>query len=166
MKRVRIATRASELALAQARIVAGWVEAQLGVATELLPIKTRGDRLRETSLATLGGKGLFVGEIEEALLEGRADLAVHSAKDLPGAIAPGLEFAALPKRGDPRDALLSRVRGADLIMHFLQRLSPFLRILLRVIAKSDYPARITAGYISIFLILGYGIYFVMKNVIL
>ena len=90
MKAVRIATRGSELALTQARLVAARIETALRVRTELLPIKTTGDRLASLPLAALGGKGLFVKEIEEALLDGRADLAVHSAKDLPASLAPGL----------------------------------------------------------------------------
>jgi hydroxymethylbilane synthase len=114
MKRVRIATRASELALAQARGVAARVEAELGAATELVPLKTSGDRLPDVSLAKLGGKGLFVKELEEALLDGRADLAVHSAKDLPAATPAGLVLAAFPLRADPRDALVARERGAGL----------------------------------------------------
>ncbi len=114
MKAVRIATRGSELALTQARLVAARIETALRVRTELLPIKTTGDRLASLPLAKLGGKGLFVKEIEEALLDGRADLAVHSAKDLPAALAPGLEFAAFPERADPRDALIGRTRGARL----------------------------------------------------
>jgi hydroxymethylbilane synthase len=114
MKAVRIATRGSELALTQARLVAARIETALRVRTELLPLKTRGDRLDSVSLARLGGKGLFVKEIEEALLDGRADLAIHSAKDLPAAVAPGLEFAAFPEGADPRDALVARQRGAGL----------------------------------------------------
>jgi hydroxymethylbilane synthase len=114
MRSVRIATRASDLAIAQARLVAARIEAALQVGTELVPLKTSGDRLQAISLAKLGGKGLFVKEIEEALLDGRADLAVHSAKDLPAALAPGLELAAFPPRADPRDALVARERGASL----------------------------------------------------
>ncbi len=114
MTRVRLATRASELALAQARLVAASLEAVLGVDAELVPLTTTGDRIPSASLATLGGKGLFVKEIEEALLDGRADLAVHSAKDLPAEIHPRLELVAFPERGDPRDALVARVRGATL----------------------------------------------------
>ncbi len=114
MKTLRVATRASDLAMVQARAVAAWIERELGVATELVPMKTSGDRLKDAPLARFGGKGLFVKEIEEALLDGRADLAVHSAKDLPAALAPGLEFVAFPERGDPRDALVLRERGGDL----------------------------------------------------
>ena len=114
MTTARIATRASDLALCQARMVARRIERELGVRAQILPLKTTGDRLQDVSLAALGGKGLFVKEIEEALLDGRADLAVHSAKDLPAATPPGLELVAFPERGDPRDALVGRERGATL----------------------------------------------------
>ena len=114
MSTVRLATRTSDLALTQARLVAGMLEAKLGVATELVRVQTTGDRIQGVSLAKLGGKGLFVKEIEEALLERRADLAVHSAKDLPAALPEGLELVAFPERADPRDALVARERGAKL----------------------------------------------------
>jgi hydroxymethylbilane synthase len=114
MTRIRVATRGSELALTQARQVARRIELELGAETQLVILKTTGDRLQDVSLAKLGGKGLFVKEIEEALLDGRADVAVHSAKDLPAAIPPGLEFAAYPERADPRDALVGREQGAAL----------------------------------------------------
>jgi hydroxymethylbilane synthase len=114
MTRVRVATRASELALAQARRVARQLEAVLRVRTELVPLSTSGDRIQAISLAKVGGKGLFVKEIEEALLDGRADLAVHSAKDLPAELHPDLELVAFPERGDPRDALVAREPGATL----------------------------------------------------
>jgi hydroxymethylbilane synthase len=108
MSTVRIATRGSDLALAQAHYVAGRIAAELGARTELVVIKTTGDRIQNVSLAKIGGKGLFIKEIEEALLDGRADVAVHSAKDLPAALAPGLVLAAFPERVDPRDALVGR----------------------------------------------------------
>ena len=108
MKPLRIATRGSDLALWQARHVAGRLESELGRASELVPLTTTGDRLRDVSLAKVGGKGLFVKEIEEALRDGRADVAVHSAKDLPGESPPELVFAAFPSRADPRDALVAR----------------------------------------------------------
>ena len=114
MKTIRLATRASELALCQARIVADLIEARIGAATELVTLKTSGDRLQDVSLAKLGGKGLFVKELEEALLDGRADLAVHSAKDLPAALPAELALVAFPERADPRDALVARERGASL----------------------------------------------------
>jgi hydroxymethylbilane synthase len=106
MARLRIATRGSALAVAQSGLVARAVERALGVETELVRIRTEGDRLQQGSLAALGGKGLFVKELEEALLDGRADFAVHSAKDLPARLAPGLDLAAFPERADPRDALV------------------------------------------------------------
>ncbi len=114
MTRVRVATRASELALAQARLVAAGLEAALGVTAELVPLSTSGDRIQSVSLAKVGGKGLFVKEIEEALLDGRADLAVHSAKDLPADLHPDLELVAFPERVDPRDALIAREPGTTL----------------------------------------------------
>jgi len=111
---VRIATRGSELALAQARAVAARVEAELGARTELVIVTTTGDRIQDRPLAAVGGKGLFVKEIEEALLAGRADLAVHSAKDLPARTQAGLALVAWPGREDARDALVARVRGTSL----------------------------------------------------
>jgi hydroxymethylbilane synthase len=114
MSPIRIATRGSDLALAQARFVADLIQKEIGSATELLIIKTTGDTIQDVPLAEVGGKGLFVKEIEEALLDGRADVAVHSAKDLPAEIAPGLTLAAFPERVDPRDALVSRNRSLTL----------------------------------------------------
>ncbi len=106
---VRIGTRGSALALWQAE----WVRAHLrqswpDVEVELVPIKTTGDMVQAGSLARLGGKGLFVKEIEEALLAGAVDLAVHSIKDLPAEFPAGLMLAAVPERGDVRDVLVSR----------------------------------------------------------
>ncbi len=114
MKPLRLATRGSDLAVAQSGWVAERVEAALGAPVELLRIRTSGDRLAEVSLAAHGGKGLFVKEIEEALLAGRADLAVHSAKDLPAEIPEGLRLAAFPERADPRDALVAGGRWSGL----------------------------------------------------
>jgi hydroxymethylbilane synthase len=90
------------------------IGSELGVDVTLVPIKTTGDRIKDVPLAKLGGKGLFVKEIEEALLDGRADLAVHSAKDLPAEIPDRLTLVAFPERADPRDALVGRVPGATL----------------------------------------------------
>ncbi len=114
MTSVRIATRGSELALWQARYVGQRLGEALGVEAKLVVLKTAGDRLHDVSLAKVGGKGLFVKEIEEALLDDRADLAVHSAKDLPAETPEGLFFVAHPERADPRDALVARERGARL----------------------------------------------------
>ncbi len=114
MSVVRIATRGSDLALAQADTMAARIRAELGYETERVVIKTTGDRVQDVSLAQIGGKGLFVKEIEEALQDGRADLAVHSAKDLPAHRAEGLVLVAFPERADPRDALVGREAGATL----------------------------------------------------
>jgi hydroxymethylbilane synthase len=108
---VRIATRGSDLALAQASYVAGRIRDELGCETELVILKTTGDRVQNVSLAKIGGKGLFVKEIEEALMEGSADVAIHSAKDLPAELAAGLRLIAYPQREDPRDALVCRQPG-------------------------------------------------------
>ncbi len=108
---LRIATRRSELALVQARFVAGLLSRALGDEATLVPLETTGDRLAEARLADVGGKGLFIKEIEQALLDGRADVAVHSAKDLPAELAPGLVLAAFPARADCRDALVVREGG-------------------------------------------------------
>lgn len=107
--RVVIATRRSPLALYQARWVAGALRAlDPGVETELLELSTRGDELLDRRLAPLGGKGLFIKALEDALEAGRADLAVHSLKDVPAELPPGFALAAIPERADPRDALVSR----------------------------------------------------------
>jgi hydroxymethylbilane synthase len=102
---IRLGTRASTLALAQARSV---VAALAGTEVEIVPMRTEGDRLAEARLAVVGGKGLFVREIEEALLRGDIDLAVHSLKDLPAEPPAGLTLAAFPVREDPRDVLVAR----------------------------------------------------------
>jgi hydroxymethylbilane synthase len=103
---MRLGTRGSTLALAQAQSVAA---ALAGAAeVEMVPIRTEGDRLAEARLAGVGGKGLFVREIEEALLRGEIDAAVHSLKDLPAEGPAGLVLAAFPRREDARDALVTR----------------------------------------------------------
>jgi hydroxymethylbilane synthase len=107
---IRLATRGSALALAQAALVAHRLRAQ-GEAVEVVPLRTEGDRLAEARLATLGGKGLFVLEIEQALLEGRVDCAVHSLKDLPAALPAGLVLAAFPPRDAAADVLVTRDGG-------------------------------------------------------
>ena len=108
MKVIRIATRQSPLALWQARHV-GSLLAQLhpGLEVSLVEMSTAGDRFLSAPLSTVGGKGLFVKEIEQALLDGRADLAVHSLKDMTSVLPAGLLLAAVPKREDPRDAFCS-----------------------------------------------------------
>lgn len=107
-----IATRGSRLALAQAHWVAGALERlQPGLGVRLEIIKTTGDKILDVPLAQVGGKGLFVKEIEDALLAGRAHLAVHSMKDVPSELPEGLVLAAVNRREDPRDVLISRVAG-------------------------------------------------------
>ena len=107
-----IASRGSQLALWQARWAQGRFAA-MGHECRIEVIKTTGDKITDVPLAQVGGKGLFTKEIEEALLDGRADLAVHSLKDLPTELPAGLVLAAIPAREDPRDALVGR-RLADL----------------------------------------------------
>jgi hydroxymethylbilane synthase len=103
-----LATRRSALALAQSRMVADALRERLGVEVELKEMVTTGDRQLAWSLERQGGKGLFTGELEEALLRGEADLAVHSAKDLPGDSPVGLVVAGYLPRADPRDVLVVR----------------------------------------------------------
>ena len=108
MKRLVIATRQSRLALWQAEHVKQRLEkAHPGLAVELLPMTTRGDELLDRRLDTVGGKGLFIKELETALADGRAELAVHSMKDVPADLPPGFEIAAILGREDPRDAFVS-----------------------------------------------------------
>lgn len=107
MSVLRLATRRSELALWQARHVAELLAAQHpGLRIELVPVSTEGDRRLDVPLSEIGGKGVFATEVQAAVLDGRADLAVHSAKDLPAVTGEGLVLAAVPERGDPRDALV------------------------------------------------------------
>lgn len=105
---LRIATRASPLALWQAEHVAARLEAlHSHLKVSLVTMKTRGDKLLDAPLAKVGGKGLFVKELERGLLDGRADLAVHSLKDVPVDFPDGLELALVMEREDPRDAFVS-----------------------------------------------------------
>ncbi|MEZ4298721.1 MAG: hydroxymethylbilane synthase [Polyangiaceae bacterium] len=107
--KLTLATRRSALALAQSRAFAKTLmDANPGLTIEELHVVTAGDRTQDKPLQDIGGKGLFIKELEEALFDGRADFAVHSIKDVPAALAPGLVIAAIPEREDPRDALASR----------------------------------------------------------
>ena len=116
-QQVRIGARGSRLSLAQAGHMQRRIASLLGADPEnaaevervapLVVITTTGDRVQDRRLLEIGGKGLFTKEIEEALLEGRIDCAVHSLKDMPAALPPGLCIAAIPEREDPRDAFLS-----------------------------------------------------------
>ncbi len=103
---LRLGTRGSELALFQARAVAALLQERTGDACEIVVIKTSGDRLSEANLSAIGGKRVFVKEIEDALLAGEIDLAVHSSKDMPVLLPDGLIVGAVLPREDPRDAIV------------------------------------------------------------
>ena len=119
MKQLHIGTRGSALALWQANYVADSLKRLHGVETKLIRIRTSGDRLQSAPVAQIneeigseaGGKGVFIKEVEEALLAGEIDVAVHSMKDVPTEIPPGVTFAAITRREDPRDCLISRNGG-------------------------------------------------------
>ncbi len=169
MKKIlRVGTRGSKLALAQT----GWVITQIrkrfpDLAVDTVIIKTKGDKITDVPLARIGGKGLFVKEIEEALLREEIDLAVHSLKDVPSELPRGLELVAFPEREDPRDALIgsgvksildlprgARVGTSSLRRQAqLRRLRPDLRILplrgnvdtrLRKLQEGQYEAILLA----------------------
>jgi hydroxymethylbilane synthase len=113
-RRITLATRKSPLALAQARAFVRDLQRQHPELTvEELLVTTSGDRIQDRPLSEVGGKGLFVKEIEEALLDGRADFAVHSLKDMPAELPPGLVIGCVPRREDARDVLVSKT-GARL----------------------------------------------------
>jgi hydroxymethylbilane synthase len=109
---VRIGTRASRLAMAQAEMAATALRA-LGHDVEILPLSTQGDRDKRRTFAEIGDRGIFASEIEEALRDGRVDVAVHSAKDLTADEADGLAFGACLERADPRDAWAGPARSWD-----------------------------------------------------
>ncbi len=109
---IRIATRRSPLALWQAEYIAAELgRLQPGTTTELVKIVTKGDKILNVPLSQVGGKGLFTKEIDEALLDGRADIAVHSMKDVPTLLPEGTSIRAHPKREDPRDAVATVTGG-------------------------------------------------------
>lgn len=138
---IRIGSRGSPLALRQAELVKERLEALTAAAcrAEIVPLKTSGDRLAQVALADFGGKGLFVREIEEALLDGRVDLAVHSLKDLPSTLPPDLCLAAFPPREDPRDVLVNRTEGglASLLQGAVVGTSSLRRRVLLLHARPD-----------------------------
>jgi len=109
LARVVVATRKSALALAQSRaFIARLAALHPSVSFEELLVTTTGDVVQDRALSEIGGKGLFVKEIEEALLDGRADLAIHSLKDVPPSLLPSLSIECIPEREDPRDVLVSK----------------------------------------------------------
>jgi len=108
---LKLGTRSSPLALWQANWVKSILEHQwAGLRVELVPIKTTGDKILNVPLADVGGKGLFTKEIDDALLAGRIDVAVHSMKDIPYQLPNGIDFGAIPEREDPHDAFVSNGR--------------------------------------------------------
>jgi hydroxymethylbilane synthase len=113
MKVLKLGTRGSQLALFQAHAVAALLQERAHVETEVVVIKTTGDRLAEATLSQIGGKRLFVKEIEDALLAGNVDLAVHSSKDMPAVLPEGLEIGAVLPREDPRDAVVLPNQAAE-----------------------------------------------------
>ena len=117
MDTLRIGTRGSELALFQANAVADRITRHGAIACELVVIKTSGDRLSEATLSQIGGKRLFVKEIEDALLAGEVDLAVHSSKDMPAQLPDGLTVGAVLPREDPHDAIVLPSPAAALSLH-------------------------------------------------
>jgi len=109
IKKLLIGTRGSDLALVQANLISNRLKSICpDRSMEVVPIRTRGDRMQNISLVEIGGKGIFVKEIEEALLRGDIDVAVHSMKDVPVDLPDGLVIGAIPEREDPRDVLVSR----------------------------------------------------------
>jgi hydroxymethylbilane synthase len=110
--RLVLATRRSQLALAQSRAFARALEAAVpGLEVGELQVVTSGDKIQDRSLQEVGGKGLFVKELEEALIDKRADFAVHSIKDVPAEVAPGCALVCIPKREDPRDVIVTKTGG-------------------------------------------------------
>ena len=108
MTRLRVATRGSALAMVQSRLAIDALQRlDPSVEAELVEVRTEGDADRTTPLRVLGGRGVFVRAVEDALLDGRADIAVHSLKDVPTEVTAGLSLAAVLERGDPRDALVA-----------------------------------------------------------
>ncbi|OTN89376.1 porphobilinogen deaminase [Enterococcus sp. 7E2_DIV0204] len=109
MKTVRVGTRNSPLAMKQTMIVLALLKEVHGdFPVEIVPMTTKGDQMLSVSLAKIGGKGLFINEVEQALLKGSIDFAVHSLKDMPAKVADGLTLAAIPERSDPADCLIFR----------------------------------------------------------
>lgn len=107
--KIRIATRKSRLALAQTEMLAKAIKNRFtDIEIEIVHISTKGDKILDKPLAMIGGKGVFISELENALLSGEADIAVHSAKDLPLRLADGLEISSVLKRGNYRDVLITR----------------------------------------------------------
>jgi len=147
MNTLTLGTRGSQLALFQAHAVADALRARAGVACEIVVISTSGDRLAEAALADIGGKRLFVKEIEDALLASAIDLAVHSSKDLPAVLPPGAALGAVLAREDARDAVvLPAGGGTGLAMdEIVRRLGRAPRIGTSSIRRSAQLVRLFPG---------------------
>src|SRR5688500_6899975 len=133
MASLKLGTRGSQLALFQANSVAALLQSRAGVTCEIVVIRTSGDRLAEAPLSEVGGKRLFVKEIEDALLDGRIDLAVHSSKDMPAVLTEGLALGAVLPRADAHDAIVlgARAQGSGqnlTLTEVIKRLGPLPRI--------------------------------------
>lgn len=149
--RIRIATRASKLALWQANWVKEILEAQHnGLTVELVHLKTKGDKILDVPLAKIGGKGLFVKELETALLEHRADIAVHSLKDVPTQFPEGLEISVITARETPNDAFVSNhfPRFSDLPQQAVVGTSSLRRIAQLKNARPDLQFRSLRGNVD------------------
>lgn len=107
-RKIKLGTRGSQLALWQANHVKEELEKKLDVDIEIVKIKTKGDKILDVALAKVGGKGLFVKELEDALIDGKIDFAVHSMKDVPVLLPEGLHITAITKREDPKDVFISK----------------------------------------------------------
>jgi len=145
---LRIGTRGSELALFQANAVAARVTATTGVQCETIVIRTSGDKLADASLAQIGGKRLFVKEIEDALLAGEVDLAVHSSKDMPAVLPDGLAIAAVLTREDAHDAVILPTDGRQVplsVEELVSRLGSAPRIGTSSVRRTAQLARVFTG---------------------
>ena len=145
---LRIGTRGSELALFQADAVAAQLRAKTGVACETVVIRTSGDKLADASLAQIGGKRLFVKEIEDALLASEIDLAVHSSKDMPVVLPEGLRIAGVLPREDARDAVVLPAEGEPSglsVAELVSRLGSAPRIGTSSVRRTAQLARVFGG---------------------
>ncbi len=146
MPTLKIGTRGSQLALFQANTVAALLRERAGATSEIVVIKTSGDRLAEATLSEIGGKRLFVKEIEDALLDGRIDLAVHSSKDMPVVLPDGLALGAVLPREDARDAIvLPGSPAAEPIEAVVRRLGQAPRIGTSSVRRSAQLTRLFPG---------------------
>ena len=143
---LRVGTRGSELALYQATAVAAQLRAKADIECEIVAIRTSGDRLAEATLTQIGGKRLFVKEIEDALLAGEVDLAVHSSKDMPVVLPEGLAIGSVLPREDPRDAVVLPANGGTLSFEELvSRLGANPRIGTSSVRRTAQLARLFPG---------------------